>query len=89
MAYNIGFNMPGFLPETEPIEAETFEEAQEVLLAELQEHKEIATFLPEAMTEEEHGILADIEVAEETVRAWDSPGDVVVDKWVYWIQHAE
>lgn len=89
MTYIVGFNMPGFVPETDPVKADTFTEAKEVLLAELQAHKEIVTFLPDVMTEEDRSVFTDIGLAEETVRAWDSPADVIVGDWVYWIQHAE
>jgi hypothetical protein len=38
--YVVGYNMPGYLPESEPHEYETFEEAREAMVYELEIHRD-------------------------------------------------
>lgn len=98
--YTAGFNMAGYLPEVDPVEVDTFEEARDYILSELDEHLSIIDFTldsaPEESLEEDVELMEEAETrkainyAKEAVASWDSaPATIQVSHWVYWIQGSE
>jgi hypothetical protein len=74
--FYVGYNMPGYLPETDTHECGTFGEAKQALIDQLKFMEDYAYTEAEA-TEYCH--------AAEDVNLWSSPGSVTVGNLVYWI----
>ena len=81
--------MPGYLPEGEPAEFESFEDARQYLAGEIEHHASIVD--PDA--NDDHGRpVADLIALRATdVREWQAPDDTYIEDdvgatYVYWIQ---
>ena len=81
MSYVIGFNMPGYMPDMEPYQVDTFDEAKRCLISELKIAEDDAD-------SEESAIEFSLEA--EDVNLWSSEGTTneMPDGYCYWIEEA-
>jgi hypothetical protein len=79
-----GWNMPGYLPDTEPFTFDSFEEAKADVIEELRTD----VFHLEAADAPLDRIRPFVEAIAE-VESWTEPNSIEVGLWAYWIQTAE
>lgn len=83
MKYIVGWNMPGYMPETDPVEFDDFAEAREYLVEELDRSTDMIAdsgTYSEADFQEAEGAIAQVKDAQVPVHI-DFP-----DGYVYWIE---
>lgn len=88
-----GYNMPGYVPESEPAQFDSFEEARDYILDELAfelagEEDRLACDVP---ADERRDCIAYMQQLEETIestRSLRTPFTLNVGKWAYWVEQA-
>ena len=83
MKYIAGFNQPGYLPDSDPVDFDDFDDAQSFIVDELENAADIAAGADDPDAE------ADCEAAKEEADNWNVGNDVYwqvfCDGYVYWI----
>lgn len=82
----VGFNMPGYMPDSDPHECDTFEEAKECMIEDLEHSAESA----DETTEEGAAEIAQIEDVIPRIRVIAMPEEIgiTIGKWHYFISAA-
>jgi len=82
MTYSIGWNMPGYMPDSEPMDCETLAEAKESLAESITHYLEDLNVTPDTS----YGVLHDgTQALKEFDAAPAQECNVYIGNYVYWI----
>lgn len=84
MSYTVGQNIPGYLPDSEPMEYETFDEAKRALIKDMLFH---ADYAPDDTADELAGVAEDVNLWSESDRSMRNHGhqSITAAGYVWWI----
>jgi hypothetical protein len=87
--FSYGYNMPGYMPDSDPGETDDFSEAKAGLVEEIQHHigglEDALDFQVPEDRVSDAAEIADLRAAIEIINTWTEPNTVTAGGWAYWV----